>query len=133
MALAFDGYLPRAFTRVDPLLGTPPVAVLVCAAAYAACLGLGFDRLVELDVLLYGLSLGLEFVSLVALRLREPSLPRRFRVPGGVAGCILLGLLPMSLLIIALVTQGGSPGHFLLGAGLVVAGPVVYWIRKALH
>jgi amino acid transporter len=133
MALAFDGYLPRALTRVDPRNGTPTVAVIVCAAAYAACLGLGFDRLVELDVLLYGLSLGLEFVSLVALRLREPDLPRRFRVPGGVVGCILLGLLPMSLLVTALVTQGGTPGHFLLGAGLVAAGPVVYWIRRTLH
>jgi amino acid transporter len=133
LALALDGYLPRALARVDVRTGTPTVAVLACAAAYAACLGLGFDRLVELDVLLYGLSLGLEFVSLVVLRLREPMLPRRFRVPGGVVGCVMLGLLPMSLLVIALMTQGGSPARFLLGAGLVAAGPLVYWIRKALH
>ena len=43
----------------------PWVAILVCALAWAACLPLGFLRLLILDVLLTGLSILLEFAALV--------------------------------------------------------------------
>ena len=132
MVLARDGFLPRALAHVDQR-GTPTVAVVVCAVLYAMSMRLGFDRLIELDVLLYGLSLVLEFVSLVKLRLSEPTLPRPFRLPGGLAGAVLLGVIPTALWLVALFHVEGSPGFFALGAGLVAAGPVVYWIRKALH
>jgi len=45
------------------------------------CLGLGFERLVTIDILLYGASLSLEFVALVVLRIREPELRRPFAFP----------------------------------------------------
>ena len=54
--------------------GVPWVAVLVCGVAWALALGLNLTRLLELDILLYGLSLVLEFVALAVLRWREPSL-----------------------------------------------------------
>ena len=57
---------------------------------------------------LYGLSLLLEFVALVALRLREPELPRPFRVPGGKVGAISLGLGPALLIGLALYAQGSQ-------------------------
>ncbi len=41
---------------------------------WAMCLGLGFARLVTLDILLYGFSLLLEFMALIVLRFREPDL-----------------------------------------------------------
>ena len=63
--------------------GVPWVAVLVCGVAWALALGFNLTRLLELDILLYGLSLVLEFVALAVLRWREPSsrstLPRSFR------------------------------------------------------
>jgi len=62
------------------------------------CLGLGFARLVTIDILLYGFSLLLEFVALVVLRFREPELARPFRVPGGLFGAIAIGIPPMLLL-----------------------------------
>jgi amino acid transporter len=97
-----------------------------------ACLTLGFQRLIELDVLVYGLSLLLEFVALVALRLREPRLPRPFRVPGGLAGATLLGVLPMVLIATALWSgrheSAGRLPTLGLGSMLVIAGPMVYWI-----
>jgi amino acid transporter len=130
MAMARDGFLPKFLARTQPVTGTPTAAVIVCAALYAICLSLGFDRLIELDIMLYGLSLLLEFVSLVALRVREPSLPRKFRVPGGVVGCIVVGVAPMTLAALALIHQGGTPTALLLGAALVAGGPVVYGMRK---
>src|SRR5438105_7573824 len=62
LAMAQDGMLPPAFARVHPKTQAPWVAILVCAAGWALCLGLGFERLVTLDVMLYGGSLLLEFI-----------------------------------------------------------------------
>jgi amino acid transporter len=97
-ALARDGYLPRVFGRHSVRSGAPWVSVLACGALYVVSLGLGFERLIELDVVIYGLSLLLEFVALVVLRIREPNLPRPFRIPGGLAGVVLCAALPTALL-----------------------------------
>ena len=108
LAMAQDGLLPRVFTRVHPKTGAPWVAIVTCAAGWALCLGLGFERLVTLDVMFYGASLALEFIALVVLRIREPQLPRPFRVPGGLAGTILVGVEPMLLLLLSLLYSSGD-------------------------
>ena len=135
-ALAADGYLPRHFERRHPVSGAPWISVLACAAAYASCLGLGFDRLVQLDIALYGLSLVLEFVALVVLRVREPGLERAFRVPGGLAGAVAVGVPPTLLLGAALWMSfgggegDGSPGGMGLAALLIAAGPVLFALLR---
>jgi amino acid transporter len=130
VVLAEDGYLPKAFTRRLPRSGAPWVAILACAGAYACCLGLGFQRLVQIDIMLYGLSLVLEFAALVRLRLKEPGLPRPFRVPGGLAGVTALGVPPTVLLAVAMVLgmdDAGAIRGTLLALGLVMAGPPLFW------
>jgi amino acid transporter len=131
--LAEDGYLPRVLARCHPRSGAPWVSVVACCLAYASCLGLGFQRLVELDVLLYGASLMLEFVALVLLRLREPTLPRPFRVPGGLAGAIAIGVPPTMLLAAALIHGAGEAGGAFalsLGGVLVSCGPILYLVGR---
>src|SRR6202011_5104538 len=91
LAMARDGMLPKVFAKTSAKTNAPWVAILVCATGWGLCLGLGFKRLVTLDIMLYGASLMLEFVTLVALRIREPDLKREFKVPGGLAGRILGG------------------------------------------
>ena len=81
----------------------PWVSILVCAIGWAMCLGLGFERLVTIDMLIYGSSLTLEFMALVVLRIREPKLPRTFRVPGGLFGAV--GVAPMLLIGYAIVQR----------------------------
>jgi amino acid transporter len=103
LAMARDGMLPKIFARTNSRTNAPWVAILVCATCWALCLGLGFKRLVTLDIMLYGAALMLEFITLVVLRIREPELKREFRVPGGLAGAILAGVFPFILLCIALV------------------------------
>ena len=128
-ALADDGMLPRAFGRRSAA-GSPVVSIVVCAAAWALCLALGFDRLIELDVLLYGGSLALEFAALAALRIREPELPRPFRIPGGTAAAIALGVGPVALLAVAFVANAGEKvgpvPSLALAAVIAAAGPALY-------
>jgi len=107
------------------------VAIIVCASCWAMCLGLGFKRLVTLDIMLYGLSLMLEFVTLVALRIREPELKRGFRVPGGLTGAISCGIFPLLLLSLAMVESNhetvlGLNGLF-FGVLIIAAGIAVYF------
>jgi amino acid transporter len=134
-AMAEDGFLPAAFTKVHPRTQAPWVSIAVCAVGYAACLGLGFDRLIQLDILLYGLSLLLEFVALVALRIREPTLPRSFRVPGGLAGAIAIGIPPTLLLGVSLAASFSDPdagsAGWMLAAGLIALGPILYAMAAA--
>jgi len=132
LALAEDGFLPRLLARRSARTGVPVAAVVACAVAYALALGLGFERLVQLDVLLYGLSLILEFAALIALRVRAPQMPRPFRIPGGIAGAVALSLPPTALIVFAFFRGGGESEHFgalspiALGGILILVGIVVY-------
>ena len=135
VAMADDGLLLAVLGKLAPRTGAPWVSILVCAVGYACCLGLGFDKLVQLDIVLYGLSLALEFVALVALRITEPALARPFRVPGGLPGVIALGVPPVVLLVAALGAsftdpEAGGAAGLKLAAALIAAGPVLYvWSR----
>jgi len=74
MTMALDGMLPRIFARRN-LRGVPWVSVLILGLAWALALKLPFERLISIDLILYGSSLILEFVALAVLRVREPNLP----------------------------------------------------------
>jgi len=130
LAMARDGMLPKVFSKVTRQNGTPWVSILVCAACWVPCLVLGFQRLVTLDIMLYGASLMLEFVTLVALRIREPELRRDFRVPGGMAGAVTCGLFPLALLILAMVE---SDHESLLGMNALVFGVMIILLGFAIY
>jgi len=100
-ALAEDGFLPAIFKK-RLRNGSPWVAVLACGLCWALALGLTFERLITIDLVLWGMSLVLEFLALIILRKREPSLPRPFRVPGPDWVPMLLGLSPTALTLYAL-------------------------------
>jgi len=90
LAMARDGMLPKVFgngARERKRRGGDTC----CATCWAMCLGLGFKRLVTLDIMLYGASLMLEFVTLVVLRIREPELKRDFACRR-LAGAICCGI-----------------------------------------
>ena len=136
LAMAQDGMLPRVFGKIHPKTRAPWVAIVVCAIGWAMCLGLGFERLVTIDILLYGTSLALEFVALVVLRVREPELPRAFRVPGGMFGAVAVGVTPILLLGFSVVRSESEQvlgmSSFAFGMLLIAAGVVAYAISVAL-
>jgi len=136
LAMAQDGMLPGAFGKLHPRTRAPWVAIVVCAIGWALCLGLGFERLVTLDILLYGGSLSLEFIALVALRIREPELRRPFRVPGGMLGAVAVGIAPVLLLGFSIMRsqheQVLGMSSFTFGMILIGAGVLAYALNVAV-
>jgi amino acid transporter len=137
LAMAQDGMLPKAFAKLHPRTRAPWVAIVVLAIGWALCLGIGFERLITLDILIYGLSLGLEFVALIALRIREPELARPFRVPGGLFGAIAIGVVPMLLLGFDMVQSESERvwgmSSFAFGAIVIGVGVVGYAVSYAIN
>jgi amino acid transporter len=137
LAMAQDGMLPKVFGKLHPRTRAPWVAITACAVGWALCLGLGFERLVTIDILLYGTSLALEFVALVVLRVREPELSRPFRVPGGMLGAVAVGIAPMLLLGFDLVRSQSEQvlgmSSFAFGTLLMGAGVVAYLLNHAVR
>lgn len=128
-ALAEEGLLPAIFERKTQA-GVPRVSVLLCCTAWALALRFSFERLISIDLVLYGGALMLEFVALVVLRFREPELKRPFRVPGGIVGAIAVGIGPALLICYALWAAkdervAGVPA-LLFAAAVALAGALVY-------
>ena len=136
LAMARDGMLPKFFGKLSARTQAPWVSILFCATCWGLCLGLGFRRLITLDIMLYGLSLMLEFVTLVALRIREPELKRGFRVPGGLTGAISCGIFPLLLLSLAMVESNQETvlglNGLLFGVLIIMAGFLTYFVTGKL-
>jgi amino acid transporter len=137
MAMAEDGMLPR-IVALRNARGVPWISVLMCGMAWAMALKLPFEKLITIDLVLYGTSLVLEFVALVVLRFREPNLSRPFRV-GSLTVAIALGVSPTALIGFALyasrsdeVTLGGKHVSALLFAlSIATLGPLIYAFVQA--
>ncbi len=135
-ALAEEGMLPKVVAQ-RTRTGVPWVSVVLCSAAWALALGMSFERLISIDLVLYGGALVLEFVALVVLRIKEPELVRPFKVPGGLCGAVTMGLGPTLLIGFALWAARGErvSGLPALGfAGIVAAaGPLVYLVARLVR
>ncbi len=136
-AMARDSLLPAVFTRHNAH-NVPWVALLACATCWALALGFTFERLIIVDVALWGMSLLLELAALLVLRRNEPELPRPFRIPGStwVAGVMAVG--PVALVAYAIYatrneTMAGIPAivfTLLIAAAGVPAYALARWRRR---
>jgi amino acid transporter len=126
--LARDGALPRAFAAVHPRFGTPWTAVLTSAAVYTACAAFSFKELIVLNVWLYSVTLLIELAAFLTLRVREPALPRPWRVPGGWPGAVAVTAPPSLFALAAMATAGWAN----TGAGVLAAltGPIVWVLAR---
>ena len=134
--MAEDRFLPRWLTKRTRRTYAPWASILACSAAWALCLGLNFSKLVMLDVLLTGLSILLEFAAMVVLRVREPSLYRPYKVPGGLTGAVALGVPPLVLLILAVIRNDAEPvgpiNALQLGGLIIAAGVGCYFVAERM-
>jgi amino acid transporter len=133
MAMAEDGLLP-SILALKNARGVPWVSVLLCGGAWALALKLPFERLISIDLILYGSSLLLEFAALVVLRVREPHIHRPFKAGNLVCAC-LLGVCPAFLIGYALwVSRGerivGNSSALLFAVAIGLLGPALYGSAK---
>jgi amino acid transporter len=137
LVMAEEGYLPKIFTRKFAGSGAPWVAILACAVLWALCYPLGFESNLILDVLLTGLSIVLEFAALVALRVREPDLPRPYRVPGGIAGTIAISIPPLTLMAATAARNRtefvAGTNELAIGIGIIFAGVIFYFVSRLVQ
>jgi amino acid transporter len=128
-AMALKGYLPKVFAKENSR-GAPWFAIIACSVFWALATILSFEATVMLDVLLTGLSILVEFAALVALRIKEPDLPRFFRVKGGLGVAIFLGIPPAVLIGVSCVrnhTERLGPVNALTVGLILIALGVVFW------
>jgi amino acid transporter len=130
MAMAEEGMLPLVVAKRNSR-GVPWVSVVLCGLAWGLALKLPFERLISIDLILYGSSLLLEFVALVVLRIREPDLERPFKA-GNFAVACLLGAGPALLIGYALYASRdekiiGTTSALLFAVGVSLLGPLLYW------
>jgi amino acid transporter len=126
--LATAGQMPAALGRVHPRFGTPWAAVILSSACYSVCAFWSFKDLIVLNVWLYSIALILEMLAFVALRLREPDMPRPWRVGGGRAGMWATAALPVALSLLAMATAGWT--NTLVGTLAALTGPAAYLLWR---
>ncbi len=122
--LGRDHLLPRVFGVLHTRYSTPWVAIAASSAVCSALALLPFTKLVVLDVWLYSLTLLVQMAAFLAIRLREPSLARPWRVPGGRAGALLVVAVPSFLAVLAMLTSGLV--NIFVGLVAALTGPVAY-------
>jgi amino acid transporter len=122
--LARSAQMPGAIARLHSRYGTPWVAIVLTSAILSLLAFFSFQELIVIDVWLYSLALVVELASFVALRLREPGLPRPWKVPGGLTGAIVVAALPGALALLAMATAGVT--NIVVGAAVALTGPIFY-------
>jgi amino acid transporter len=133
-AMAQQGWLPSIFARVSRTAGVPVVALAAASVVAGLFAAFSFTQLVVLDILLYSVELFLEFLALIALRIRRPEMERPFRVPGGWPGLILITVLPMTFAGVVAVSslRGNGQGLYQMAVipAVIVSGAWIYFKRR---
>lgn len=126
--IAEDKLAPPILCKVNKKYGTPHIAIFSMAILNLIFVQFGFAALVIMDVILFMFSYLLWFFAIVALRIKEPDLPRPFKIPLGVKGLIVMIIAPTIICVTAFFTNGIN---YLLGGSLgILSGPIAYVIFK---
>jgi APA family basic amino acid/polyamine antiporter len=128
LAMSRDGLFPRQAARINAG-GTPTVALALSLLVVVAFLLTGsFTAVLALDSILIVTLYGITFLTLFALRRREPDTPRPYRARG-------YPLIPALTLLIAVALvvsmSWSAPGSALIVLGLLLASwPVSRLVRR---
>lgn len=133
--LAEQRFLPKPFVALHPKYGTPWVAILFSAIVFSIFATKRFHELVSLNVIMYSAALVLETSALLVLRVKEPDLPRPFKIPGGWPVLGLIWILPVSiagLMLTLSIIEDGLLAQW-IELSCLASGPVIYFVIRAFR
>jgi len=127
-----DKLLPPKLHKLHPKYKTPYISIIACAVVVSGMVLWTFADLLVIDLTLYGAGLFLEFVALIALRIKLPNAVRPFKIKLNVFGLCLMTLIPFSVYAIALAgalsEEGGSFKPALFAIGALISAEVIWQI-----
>ncbi len=130
-AMAKDGLMPRAMTRVHPEWRTPTVAIWT-QAAWSAVIVItlrGFRDITEYVIFAGLIFYALSVIGVMRLRRVRPEMPRPYR-------CFGYPLTPLLFVAVALLvdvytlSDPDSQRNALLGLGILASGVPAYWFAS---
>ena len=127
--MARDGLLFERFGRVHPRWRTPAEAILlqgIWSGLLVLFIG-GFSQLFTYVIFGAWIFYGLAVAGVIALRRKEPDLPRPFRVPGYPAVPALFAIAAALLVASTLVA---TPRESLIGLAFIALGIPLYLLRR---
>jgi len=130
--MAKDGLFIERVSRVHPRWRTP-VEALLFQGLWSAFLVLfigGFSQLFTYVIFGGWIFYALAVLSVIALRRKEPGLPRPFRVPGYPLVPILFAATAFAIVLNTLIA---TPRESILGLAFIALGIPVYWIQQKLR
>ena len=119
--MADDELLPKELHTLHPKYQTPYISIIVCSLVVSVMVLFTFRDLLIMDVTLYGAGLFLEFISLIALRIKRPGLHRPFKIPLNITGLCIIILLAIAVYAIGLTGAFLQSQTTLIPALLAVA------------
>lgn len=129
-AMAQDGYLPAALTRIHRKFGTPWISILLSAGAYCLLSWFPFAELISIYVWLRVATSVMTVLSAWQLRRKHPDLQRTFRIPWGRKGLAYAVIAPLMMSGIAIITSDKLAREW--GPILLLSGPAAYFLRLSI-
>jgi amino acid transporter len=105
--------------------GTPTFSILCSATGVVILSFMSFQEIIEFLNFLYGLGMLVVFAAFVKLRIKNPDLPRPYRIPVGTAGAAVMCVPPVVL--ITTVMCLASARTVIVNAVVVAAGVALYY------
>lgn len=127
-ALAEDNLAPKILVKCSKERGVPYVAVLSMGAFSLVICMFPFGVILVVDVILFMSAYALIFISAIILRIREPDLPRPFKIPIGTKTFIAMCVPPLIIIFAAFFISGTD--YFVGGVIALASGPIMYFIFK---
>ena len=132
--MADDNLLPKVLGKLHPRFNTPYLSIIICASVVSCMIAFTFSELIVIDVILYGAGLFLEFISLIALRIKEPDAPRPFKIPLNTFLLCIMLLLPVTVYTIAITGVLSKPdgNHYMIyfALGALLTAEIMWFIVK---
>ena len=124
-------YAPSIFARTAKN-GAPIVAIAFHASLALGLSLLDFEQLLQLDNLLFGVSLILKKCAFVSMKFREPERHRPYAVPGGKWGAVAITI-PAIVVILAIMFLASFRTWLICGS-LIIGFALLYvlWHRNLL-